>query len=166
MTTDPGGVTGEPVDLDRIADALEGAGDRLKERNDHIAAMGDAVVALTLSTDALVIAVKGNTQRNRQFRWTITLLLVTVLVAVGTAIGILLRLNSIAHSNHATNTTVLSCVDPAGKCYRDGQARTAAAVGILQADIVRDAAAAAVCAQKTSDYQRVVACIQRATASP
>lgn len=157
-STTGGPVAGEPVDLDRIADALEGAGDRLHQRNQHLSDIRDGISALIDSNVALMLAVKGNADRNRQFRWqmlgfaaVVVLGIVTILL-VGTA-------------NHGLSTQIKSCVDASGQCHKDQLATTAAAVAELETAQSRTVAAAVICARTDTEYDHVLACIQRLVAT-
>lgn len=166
-------LAGGPEDLDRIADALEGAGQRLRERveadavrDQHLGELSTAVTALCISTDALVIAVKGSAQRNRQFRWTMLAVGALALIGIAAVVVLSVRLTSVADSNHKnnqlilkSNQLILSCTTPTGACHRDGQQQTAAAVALLERQMARDAAAAALCARTNADFDHLLDCV-------
>lgn len=152
-------MSGEPVDLRRIADALEGAGQEVRHRNEHLTEMGQAITALVISTDALVIAIRDSQRRNRQFRWLLGLGGVLALVGVATAIALGIRLNNVANQNHSINQLIVSCVTPTGACSKAGDARTAAAIAELERQTLADVIAADLCAHRGDGYERTKRCI-------
>lgn len=154
-------VTGDPVDLDRIADALEGGGQALRSRNEHLAAMSEAITALVKSTDALIKHIKAENHTSALFRWLLGALTVIAVAGITACVVLVIRLNSIANDNHSTNDLIASCVTPGGRCYDDSQARTGAAVGVLERQFTVDTAAAAWCAREPGPrtYTQIVACV-------
>lgn len=157
MSSDGGLVAGEQPDLDRIADALEGATGKLGERNEHLSDIRDGISALADGTAALILAVQGNAERNRQFRW--QMLGIAVLALIGIAAVVVIGI-----TNHGLANQIKSCVDATGQCHQDQTAATAAAVAELETAQSRTVAAAVICARTDTEYTHVLACIQRLVA--
>lgn len=157
MSSDGGLIAGDPPDLDRIADALEGATGKLGERNQHLSDIRDGISALADGTAALMLAVQGNAERNKQFRW--QMLGIAVLALIGIAAVVVIGI-----TNHGLSSKINSCVNVTGQCHQDQVAATAAAVAELEQEHARALAAAVICAQTDTEYDHVLACIQRLVA--
>ena len=106
----------------------------------------DKLDALILSTDemtesnnALALAMVEYQERAktaaRRFRVTIGIMFATIALVLG---GVVAELNG----SHAARDLIIDCVQPTGKCYQDGQARTAKAIGSINEVSVLAAACA------------------------
>jgi hypothetical protein len=97
-------------------------------------------------------------------------LIFTVLVAVTFFVGYrrqttvieqqksqLTQIEDIGKGNRSTGNLIKDCVDPGGKCFRDGQERT----GQLVVSINDATIAAVSCAQTEDSYAAIKVCVER-----
>ena len=161
--------TGEPEDLQRIADALEGAGRVMDDRRQQQHELTQAVTALVVSTDTLINVVQNNEVRNKQFRWTMALLSLVALLGIAALTVMAVRLSTIAGDNHSTFQQVESCTVPTGQCYQESRKATAVAIASLSDQNARASAAAAYCFGKlpaSATFPEMLACVRRQLAQP
>lgn len=113
------------------------------DRLDRIEA---AANAQTASNDALALAMVEYQERarlaRRRFRLTIVALIATTAVLLAGLVLLLSKMNDNLTSGSASRAQIRDCITPQGKCYQDGQKRTAAVLGNVQKIIVLAAACA------------------------
>lgn len=107
--------------------------------SDRIEQLVTASEQQTAASEELALAMVAHQERARlaRRRFWITL----ALVVVG-FVGLYIRQEINLHTSKDVRDRIVDCVDPAGQCYKDGQARTAKIVG----DLNRVSGLAAACA--------------------
>ncbi len=113
----------------------------------------------TRTLRAEVIA--DSTHRIRALRRSLALLLGTAVLA-GSTLVLTVYYRHLGAQTRGAITTIKDCTQPEGKCYRDGQARTGAAVAEIARQNARTNVEIVACAMKSTAATDFRACVRHA----